>query len=176
MAALTTTIAAVVAAASYYQGEESRREAKSAAGAAAAQQRNAQAEQKAVNASQAAAERRRQVREERIRRARILQSSQNTGTVGSSGETGGIASLSTQLGSNMGFNAGMQQKSVAISDFNQRAADFSFQSQQSMADSESFRSLGGLALNIFSASGGFQKTPATTTPKPNIVNYDSVIQ
>ena len=90
---------------------------------AATEQLKAKAEQKASNAAQAAAERRQQIREERVKRARILQSSEGTGVSGSSGETGAIGSLSTQLGSNIGFNLGMLDRAGNISDFSQNAAD-----------------------------------------------------
>jgi len=49
----------------------------------------------------AAAERRAQIRQERVRRAQILQASFDTGTAGSSGELGGISSLDSQIGNNM---------------------------------------------------------------------------
>lgn len=162
MAAFTTIAVATLAAVSFYQGEESKREAKQSAERAAGEQRKAGAEQSAVNAAQAAAERRRQVREERVRRARIMQTAQTTGTAGSSGETGAIGGMATGLSSNLGANAGMQQKSVAISSFNQQAADFTLQSQQQMADAQSFQQLGSLSLSIFGAMGkGTPKAGAT---------------
>jgi hypothetical protein len=173
MALATTTILAAVAAttavAGYVQGEESRKNASEQAGRAYSEQRKAQSEQVAGNAAQAAAERRRQVREERVRRSRILQSAQNSGTAGSSGETGALGSLATQLGANLGANAGAVQRGFNISEFSQKAADFSFQAQQSQSDAQSFNQLGSLGMSIFSAAGGFNafggsgSTPAPTT-------------
>lgn len=81
-------------------------------------------EQRAANASAAAKERRQQIREERIRRATILQSSENSDVQGSSGESGALGSLSTQLGSNIGFNLGQMQSANNISIFQQKAADW----------------------------------------------------
>jgi hypothetical protein len=144
--------------------EDAKQDAKRKAEQAASAQRKAGAEQAAGNAAQQAAERRRSVREERVRRARILQSSENTGTTGSSGETGGIASLSTGLSSNLGANAGAINRSVNISNFSQQAADFSFASQQSMTDAASFSQLGNLAMSAFSMTGGGGTTPADGQP------------
>lgn len=60
----------------------------------------------AQNKAKELEDQRRQIREERIRRARILQSSENAGTQSSSGEAGAVGSLSTKLGSNLGFALG----------------------------------------------------------------------
>ncbi len=60
--------------------------------------------QKANNFQAQMEERRKQVREERIRRARIVQASENTGVQGSSGEAGALGGMSTQLGVNIGSN------------------------------------------------------------------------
>jgi hypothetical protein len=147
---------------------EAQEEAKKSSANAARAQKGAQAETAAVNAAQAASERRKQVREERVRRARIMQTSEASGTVGSSGETGGIGGMATQLGANLGANAGMLQKSVAIGDFNQQAADFSFAAQQSMGDAAQFQRLGQLGNSIFSAAGSMSSpsAPAAATSAP----------
>ena len=86
-------------------------------------QRAAGNEQRAQNASQAARERRQQIREERIKRARVLQASENTGVQSSSGELGAVAGLSTNLSSNIGTNLGALQTAQQISLFEQQAAD-----------------------------------------------------
>jgi hypothetical protein len=86
-------------------------------------QRAAANEQRAQNASQAAKERRQQIREERIKRARVLQASENTGVQSSSGELGAVAGLSTNLSSNIGTNLGSLQTAQQISLFEQQAAD-----------------------------------------------------
>lgn len=86
-------------------------------------QRAAGNEQRAQNASQAARERRQQIREERIKRARIMQASENTGVQSSSGELGAVAGLGTNLASNVGANLGALQTAQQISLFEQQAAD-----------------------------------------------------
>lgn len=95
-----------------------------------AQQRKAEKQRKAgrevSRASQvtAAIEQRRQsVREERVRRARILASSEATGVSGSSGESGAISSLATNFGHNLGVTEGQTLASGAISGYNQKAAN-----------------------------------------------------
>lgn len=93
-------------------------------------EKTARGEQKAQQAQQAAQERRQQIREERIRRARIIQSGENTGTSESSGEFGAIGSLSTQLGSNIGFNLGQIASSQRQSDLLQESANFKLKSDK----------------------------------------------
>jgi len=82
---------------------------------AKAEQKKQQQIQRAGNLAQQQEERRRQIREERIKRARILQSAENTGTAGSSGELGGIGSLATQLSNNIGANLGIIDRANQMS-------------------------------------------------------------
>lgn len=170
MAAISTIVAVgalVIGAASYVAAESARSDAKSAAQDSAREQRKSQAEVKALNAQKAANEQRQQVREERIRRARVEQSSENSGVSGSSGELGAVGGLATQLGANIGTNLGQLAGTNRIGIFNQNAADFNTQAQNSMSDSQGYQNLMGLSMNIFNASGGFgnftTKTPAKTT-------------
>ena len=123
----------------------------SSAADAKKQQKKAQAAQRASQAAQAAQERRQQIREERIKRARILQSAENTGTAGSSGEAGALSGLSTQLGSNLGFNQEQLNLGGQITRANQKASDAAF-------ESEVYGKVGNMALNwsgdLFNAGGG----------------------
>ncbi len=86
-------------------------------------QRAAGNEQRAQNSAQAARERRQQIREERIKRARVVQASENTGVQGGSGELGAVSALGTNLSSNIGSNLGALQTAQQISLFEQQAAD-----------------------------------------------------
>jgi len=115
---------------------------------AAGAQEKIQGEQKAQNAAQAASERRSQVREERVRRARVMQSSENTGVGESSGEFGALGTLGTNLAVNMGSNAGKLAASERTSGYAQDAANFMGQAQRS-------DKLFNLSASIFSNSGGF---------------------
>lgn len=139
---------------SAYEGYESRQDAKEAANRSFQEQVKAQNEQRAMNAQQQAQEQRQQIREERIRRARVLQAAANTGTTGSSGESGALGSLSTQLASNLGFNASKATLVDNMSIFNQNAANYNMQSQSSMITAQNYDQLFGLSMQTFSAAGG----------------------
>jgi hypothetical protein len=136
-------IGAVVAAASvatgvmsYSAARKASRERKEANDIASANQKN-----------EAAASRRKAAREARIRRAMILQQSENAGLgIGGSGTQGAVGVVGTNLSSNV---AQSQQQSLAaqgINTRNQRAADYDFKAAQWGAFGDMFKS----------ALGGFQ--------------------
>ena len=87
------------------------------------EQQAAKDQQNAQNKQQELEARRKQIREERVKRARILQSAENTGTAGSSGEAGAIGGMATQLGSNIGQGLAAVDAANNISAFQQNAAD-----------------------------------------------------
>lgn len=132
---------------------------------AAKQQEKARAEQKAAQAAQAAAERRQQIREERIKRARLVQSSIGTGVSGSSGEMGAGGSLATQLSSNIGFNLGQERAAAAISGYNQSAADFLSSASSKVAEANQWGAVAGMSMNIFDKTSGFTNS-MTQAPAP----------
>lgn len=140
---------------SAYQQSVAQDDARDAASRSAEEQRRAKQEAQAGQAQHAALERRAQLREERIRRARLLQSSENTGVTSSSGALGGVGNLSTQLGSNLGFNLGQQQKASNITNYNQSAADFLSSAQNHMNDANMWGQVENVGASIFKASGGF---------------------
>lgn len=152
----TAAIAAVVVGgASYMEQKEANKDAARDREAMAATQREAQSEQKAVNTAQAAAERRQQIREERVKRARIIQASENTGVSGSSGEFGALGSLATNLGSNIGSNLGMAAAGGRISDLNQTASGFNTSAQNNDARAANAGQAMNLSMSIFNSAGGF---------------------
>lgn len=160
MAVSATTVAivsAVIGTASYVEAKDARQEASENAQRSAEQQRKAQEVQQAGSAQQAAMERRQQIREERVRRARIMQASSNTGTVGSSAEFGSIGGMGTQLQSNIGQNLGAIQRGQAIGTFSQNAADFNTASQRNINDANNAQSLFSLSTSIFSGVKGWDK-------------------
>lgn len=164
MGVVTATIATLAAVASTVgavQGYEARKDAQKANKAAANEQRKVQGEQKALNFQAQAEERRKQVREERVRRAKLLQASNNTGGAGSSGELGAVGSLATQLNANIGINLGKAAAGNRISGYLQNAADFNTASQNAMMDAQNGDALFGVGMNIFNAAGGVNafKTP-----------------
>lgn len=131
----------ILGTASYVEGQQARKDSRRA-------QEKAASEQRASNAAQAAQERRQQIREERVRRARILQAGENTGTGGSTLEAGALGSLSTTLSGNLGFSAGARMRADNLSIFGQQAADANYRGQR--ADS-----LFSLSSNLFQGAGGF---------------------
>jgi len=151
---------ALVAGATVYSVDQQEK-GRSAANKAADRQKEAQQEQKAALAAQAAQERRQQIREERVRRARIIQAGENTGTSDSSGELGALGSLSTQLGTNIGFNLGQLSSANRRSDLLQSGADFMNESRAFLNNAQ----YGQQAASIFSTLGGaFGKTRTPNTP------------
>lgn len=167
MAAISTIIAAASLAIGAASAVASHQQGKKAARAQAAAGR----EQKAAAAQQAAQERRQQIREERVRRARILQSGENTGTAGSSVEAGAIGGMGTGLSSNIGFNLGQITSASRVGDLLQTAANYNTRSQGYAALSSFATSnagtLGRIAGNIF------DKPPAGTTPQAWNVDYQA---
>jgi hypothetical protein len=158
MAALTTLIAGASLAMggiSYLEGQSARQDAAESNKKAQAEGEKMQGEARARNAADAANERRAQIREERVRRARILQSAENTGVSGSSGEFGAMGSLSTTLSSNIGSNLGKLNSAQRSSEYAQNAANFQGDASESMFKAQKMDSLFSLSGSIFNASGGF---------------------
>lgn len=119
-----------------------------------AQQRQFEAQQKAAKAEeaarnqQAAAQRRQELREERVRRGRILQTSETTGTTASSGQIGAVGAVATQGAVNRGFAGSQASLGQFISEQNQAAASAGL-------DARNAATLGSLGGTIFSEAGGF---------------------
>lgn len=158
---IALTIAVVGTAASLHEQNIARKDARYARD----QQVKAQGEQKAQNAAEAAIQRRQQIREERVRRARILQAGENTGTDGSSGEAGALGSLDTTFSNNIGFAQGRFDSAVRQSNFLQDAANANYNSQQAQSLASTYGQVASLAGSFTS----FASKPSTPTPtKVNI--------
>lgn len=117
-----------------------------AAGAAAAQEREARAIQGAQQQTAGAESRRQRIREERIRRAMILASSENQGTGGSSGQVGAVGALSTNLQGLIGSSLGESKANQGVNNRLQSAADFTSQAN----------TIGAWTNTIQAGLGGFQ--------------------
>jgi hypothetical protein len=161
MAVATSTILAVAAAASaavgvasYVQARQANADAQADRQRAYEEQLKSNSEQNALNAQRAAAERRNQIREERVRRAKIMQASENTGTDGGSGELGALSSLSTQYNDAVASNVGTQAASQRISIFSQNAANYQNSAQQHDLQAQQAKELFSLSGTIFNATGG----------------------
>lgn len=146
-------------------GIEQRSNAKRAAESSAAAAARNQAEQKANAAGKAANERRQQIREERIKAARIMQAGENSGTAGSSTESGALGGLSTQLGTNLGYNAGQVASAGRQSANAQEAADFNFASQEALGAAGNYDRLFNASGSIFGAAYGAKTKVPGTTPQ-----------
>ena len=165
-----STIAAIAAVAATGYSIQQQQEAKKEQKKVAKEQRKIQSEQRAQNEAAASQERRKQLREERIRRSKILASSEAVGAAGSSGEVGALGGLSTTLSSNFGTNLASLNSAANISLFSQNAANFSSAADQANANAQMGGQVAGLAFqaapvlekarSLFAAS-----KPTTTTPK-----------
>lgn len=105
--------------------------------------------QRAVEVSKASREKRAQIRERRIKQARLAVAAEATGTAGSSALAGAQGVLSTQFATNTGFGAQLQQARDVIGASQVRSARAGLRG--SIASS-----VAGIGSNIFSAYGGFE--------------------
>lgn len=157
MAAVSTIVAgaalAVAAGSAYSQAQ--------AAKESASERKKAGRVTQAENAASSAENRRQQIREERVRRATILQSSENTGVTASSGQLGAMSALGAQVGNNIS-NINRQESSAnTITNLNQSAANADYRgSQAAQIGSFAGTVFGTAASYRLSSTGG--TTPATT--------------
>lgn len=147
------------------------------------EQEKMRAEQQASNADKAAREKRQQIREERVRRAKVMQASENTGVAGSSGELGSVAGLGTQLGSNLGFNASqlasagrVNASASAIGGIEQQMVSDNLNLQRDMLKWGQVKgasdSIFSVALgSMSSGSSGTQAPAPVVDAVPSIKNY-----
>lgn len=169
MAAISTIVAVgalIIGGASYVSAEKSRKTAQANYRQQAKEQEKVRGEQAALNAQQAANERRQQIREERIRRARVLAAAEGTGTEGSSGALGSVAGFATQLGANIGTNLGQLFGTGRINQYSQQAANFGTAAMNAQSNQAAAQNLMGLSSSIFSAAGGFGAFKSTPAAKP----------
>lgn len=139
-----------------YMNYRQQRAASQAQEDAAEEQKKIQGEQEASNVQAHTAEVRQQVREARIRRAQVLQSSENTGTSLSSGQLGAIGSVQTQLSSNIGQNVGAMDRAGRISASSQRVADLQSSAARSQMMGSIYGGVSNLGSSLFSQMGGFK--------------------
>lgn len=158
MAAATTLawVGLAVAAGSAVVSYSQQRRAQAAQERAADDQRRGNAVQSAQQSQQAAQERRQQIREERIKRASILNSAENSGASGSSGEMGATGGMSTQLGSNLGANGSSILAGQAITGFSQSAANNMQAAQTAQGRASMWGQVGQIGSSMFGQAGGWQ--------------------
>lgn len=148
MGIVTTIVGLAIAAYGAYSANEARQDQKEANKQAANQRKQIQGEQNAQNAQKQAQERRALIREERVRRGKIMQSAENTGASDSSGAAGAVGALSTQLSSNLGANLGMAAAGQRIGEYAQNAADFDLASQNAALQAQQGEALVSIGSRI----------------------------
>lgn len=130
-------------------------------------QKEARAVSQAEKAAQQTAQTRQQIRDERIRRAQILQQSQNTGVAASSGALGSTGALQTSVGSNIAAASRQANSYSAISNLEQGAAD-------NLSRASEIGAIGGFVGSAISIGGaaysaglfGGPETPASGPVAP----------
>jgi len=156
------TAVAIYAYGTYESNQESKR-----ARAATGRAQEASERQYAAESKKADIQNLRSVRQQ-IRQARVAQSTmQNvgaqTGGMGSSGLAGGMSSVGSQLGSNIGYMsqiaAANTQIGAAAMDYSRAMGDASIAS----AKANEYSSIAGVGATIFGAVGGFPKAPKPRT-------------
>lgn len=151
IAGLVVAVAGTTA--SVIQGNKARADAR----ASADKQQDAANEVGAQNAQQAAEAQRQEIRDARVKQARVMQGATNTGADQSSGELGAIGAVATNLSNNQGISLGATQRSNTISSLNQQAADDMFDARSDSQVGQEFAQFGQIGGSIFGAAS---KSPA----------------
>lgn len=138
---------AIAAAGLALSGVSMVQQRKQAKRSAAATRRAEEARMKQEELKQAR-ERRQQVREARIRQGQVAQTTALQGAATSSAAAGGVASLQSQLASNLGFLDQAGAISGEIGAARTQAAQAQFRAQE-------FGALGSFGSSVFQAAGGF---------------------
>ena len=106
---------------------------------------------------------RQQIRQARVARSSMLNVGAQTGGMGSSGMAGGVASVGSQLGSNLGYMSEIAAANTAIGaaglDFSRAMGEASIASSKA----NEYAAVAGLGSTIFGAVGGFPQSPKTPT-------------
>lgn len=88
---------------------------------------------------QASEQRRQLLREERLRRARMLQGAQNSGTSGSSGVMGGTSAITTNVDNLISQQLGETKANEGINSWEQKAVNYENKARQTMAWADVFQ-------------------------------------
>lgn len=149
MALATSTIVAIaavaVAAGTAYVAADNAADARDA-------QKKAQKVSQAEQAAQRQQQIRQQVRQDRVKRAQILQASENTGVALSSGSLGAQSVLGTQTQGNIGTINRAANSSNVIGDYMQDAAD----SNAKAANWQAVSSFAGSVAGVSASQPGTQ--------------------
>ena len=141
-------VVAVLAVASIYQSEQSRK---------AANKANRQEKRRA--AAENLRERKQAYRQMLIQQAQMQAAGTNLGVAGSSGLAGGIASLGTQTGANIGFQ-------FQLDDLNNKRLSALNDAANHQAMANNFSSAASF-MSAAGSAGMFKTTPGTTPTQPS---------
>lgn len=164
MAAISTIVAVAAVAVSAAVSYSSQQAQKAAAKKAQKKEEQAKKVSQAEQVVQQREQTREQIREERVRRAQILQASENTGTSASSGASGSTGALNTALGANLSAMTRQGKAANVITNLQQGAANDLRDGQNKVAQ---LQTIGSVAQAGFSAYGAFSAptaAPTTSTP------------
>lgn len=141
-----------------YQGYQAQQSAAEAASQQAAAQQEANAmQQKSANV-QAQRSRVQQLREARIARARVLSSAANMGIgAASTGVSGAVSSIESQMGANVGAINVTQTFAEAASSASQRAASWGSVAQEKTAVAAQWQGLAQLGFQAGGQLGAWEK-------------------
>jgi hypothetical protein len=152
--AVAVAALAVTATSAVMQHQQARRASRAQA-RAAEEAREQQRIGTAAEEIRGRQQRRQALREQRIRRARILAASQGAGVGGSAAESGAVGALGTLTGANLGALGSQMRGSQAIDASQQRQ----FGHQQSAASAQQraqlWQGVGQLSGSVFQGTGGF---------------------
>lgn len=159
--AITTAVAAVAslgfAAYSTVKQNSEAKKSRNLQAQALNEEREARETQLKRDEEAARRSRRQEIRAERIRRAQIVNTSEQTGTSQTSGFSGALGSLSSQLNSSLGFSGQQSAFNRSISTSLQNATNFNFAASQKQDSAGFYGNLAGTSFNVFNSLGGFGK-------------------
>jgi hypothetical protein len=165
MAAVSSIVAVAAVVVSAGVSYSSQRATKKAGKRAQEKEEEAKKVAQAEQVAQQREKTRAQLRDERVRRAQILQSSANTGVTGSSGESGSTGALNTALGANLASMTRQGNSANIITNLQQGAANALRDGANKVAQ---YQTIGAVANAATSAYGAFASpTPAATTTTYN---------
>jgi hypothetical protein len=145
--------------------------------AAAAQKQAAEAQQRQQELA-ASRERRQAIRAGIVQRARLRAQAQVMGAGGGSGVAGGISSISSQIGANLGFGTQMTGLGREYTAATGRAADFGAQAGIYQARASSASQMSSMGFSMFGQAGGFGSGSifsgfGGSSPSPFVMNGPS---
>ena len=167
MAGITVfqVISTVVAVAGAVQQRSASKKARKATQNAAAERREANKVVQGAQQNTDRIARRKALREERVRRAKIIQSADNRGAGGSSGQQAGPGILGTNVAAAISAQSSGARAATGVSDRLQSAADFDGQANAATSSANLFASIGSSVVGVAEQFDIFQQPVFPSTKK-----------